>query len=71
MHEGTAPHWAPKEALQDWANLRGIPVRALQYSIARKGTRANPFAKRAFEAKKDMMIQEVFDVFSQAINKTF
>lgn len=71
VHEWTAPHWAPAEALKDWANLKGIPVRALQYSIARKGTRANPFVKRAFDEKKDMMIKEVLDVFSDAINSSF
>lgn len=68
VHEGTSPHWAPKEALEDWAQLKGIPVRALQVSIARKGTKANPFAKRAFEEKKNIMIQEVLDQFSEAIN---
>ena len=68
VHEGTTPHWAPAAALKDWADLKGIPVRALQYSIARKGTKANPFLAKAFDTNKNEMISEVMGSFSTAIN---
>lgn len=68
VHEGTGPHWAPMAALKDWAELKGIPVRALQYSIAKKGTKANPFLAKAFEANKDEMTSIVLDRFTYAIN---
>lgn len=41
--EGTKPHWAPIKALRPWAEEKGINVYALQWSIARKGTRAHPW----------------------------
>lgn len=68
VHDGTGPHWAPAAALKDWADLKGIPVRALQYSIARKGTKANPFLANAFEANKDNLGSIVLDRFTFALN---
>lgn len=68
VHEGTGPHWAPAAALKDWADLKGIPVRALQVSIAKKGTKANPFLAKAFETNKNEMISEVMYPFYTAIN---
>ncbi len=47
VHEGTKPHWVGKKHLQGWANRHGIPVFLVQRAIAKKGTKANPFLKKA------------------------
>ena len=40
---GTRPHKAPISALKGWADRHGIPVGAVWMSIAKKGTKAQPF----------------------------
>lgn len=49
VHEGTAPHFPPLEAITPWANRHGIPPFAVALSIARKGTKANPFFDLAID----------------------
>ena len=46
VHEGTKPHFPPIEAIRGWAERHGIPPFALAMSIARKGTKANPWLER-------------------------
>lgn len=55
VHEGTRPHWPPIAAITPWALMKGIPPGALAASIARKGTRANPFVKRGFAQTESRM----------------
>ena len=50
VHEGSKPHYAPLKALEPWARRKGIPVGAVWYSIAKKGTKANPFMKKAVDS---------------------
>ena len=45
---GTRPHKAPISALKGWAERHGIPVGAVWMSIAKKGTKAQPFLYPAF-----------------------
>ena len=45
---GTRPHKAPISALKGWAERHGIPVGAVWGSIAKKGTKAQPFLYPAF-----------------------
>jgi hypothetical protein len=49
VHNGTKPHWAPVGALRGWAQRHGINPFALQRSIARKGTKPNPWFEKAVE----------------------
>ena len=51
---GSRPHWAPTGALQPWARRHGFPAGALgdlivRRIIARRGTRAHPFAGPAMK----------------------
>ncbi len=50
---GTAPHWAPIAALIPWAKRHGISPYAVQQSIAKKGTKAQPFFVPAVEESLD------------------
>jgi len=46
---GTRPHWIPVNALDEWAKRRGLDddaKHAVRFSIAKKGTKANPFWTR-------------------------
>lgn len=38
VEEDTRPHWAPRAALQGWADRHNIPVYAVLWKIAREGT---------------------------------
>lgn len=49
VHEGSAPHMPPVNALTAWAGKHGIDPWVLAKSIAKNGTKANPFLKRAVE----------------------
>lgn len=64
VHKGTRPHWTGVGNLRKWAKRKGINPYALQKSIAKKGTKANPFMKRA--AKKSE--SKVQAIFQRAIN---
>ena len=67
VHEWTRPHFAPIDKLQGWADRHGIPVGALRRSIARKGTKANPFMDRAV----DQWEKQVDEIFSKEIDNFF
>jgi len=60
VHEGTKPHWVSRKHLQKWADVKGIPVFLVQKAIATKGTKANPFLKRAVE-KSQSAVDNYFD----------
>lgn len=61
VHEGTSPHWTSVKNLEKWANKKGINPFALQRSIARKGTKANPFMTRAVD-QSEGKVQEFFQL---------
>lgn len=52
VHDGTKPHWAPIDALEKWVVRKlgmtfpkaGEVARKIQFKIAKKGTKAKPFA---------------------------
>ena len=46
VHEGTRPHFPPVEAIRGWAERHGIDPWVLARSIAKKGTKANPWLER-------------------------
>lgn len=53
VHEGTRPHFPPIDAITPWANRHGIPPFLLARSIARKGTKAQPFFRDSIEESQD------------------
>ena len=46
---GTRPHWTSIDNLREWARQKGLNPRAVQIGIARRGTKANPFTKTAYD----------------------
>ena len=61
---GTKPHFVPIDAITPWANKKGIPPWAVVKSIAKKGTKANPFMTRALSNAQDGVKEE----FSAALS---
>lgn len=49
VHEGTRAHWPPPAATAGWARRHGIPNFLVGRAIARRGTRARPFLREAFD----------------------
>ncbi len=49
---GTRPHWPPIGPLKDWARRHHISPYAVAASIAKHGTKAQPFMKPALENSK-------------------
>ena len=49
VEEGTKPHWAPRDALQGWADRHGIPVFLVQRKIAQDGTEPRYFWRDTIE----------------------
>ena len=61
VEKGTKPHWVSIEAITPWAKSKGIPPFLVARSIAKKGTKANPFFSRAIEAAKEGINKEFTD----------
>ncbi len=64
--KGTKPHWPPIKAITKWANRKGIPPFLVARSIARKGTKANPFFDNAVSLGQAVADDE----FQKALDKT-
>lgn len=60
VHRGTKPHWVSARHLAPWAKAKGLNVYALQKSIAKKGTKANPFMDRTAK-RAEKGVQRIFD----------
>jgi hypothetical protein len=58
IEEGTRPHYVSPRALKPWAEARGLNPFAVAKSIAKKGTKANPFLKRAVDNTADAVDRE-------------
>lgn len=70
VHEGTRPHFPPikaltgkEESLDLWARRHGMDPFLLARSIARKGTKANPFMSRAADRGRN----DVRRLFQRAV----
>jgi hypothetical protein len=63
VHEGTRPHYvsikSKRAPLRIWAIKKGINPYALQKSIMRKGTKANPFVDRTIQ-KAEFRVRRIF-----------
>jgi hypothetical protein len=59
IEKGTQPHGVSPAVLRDWARKKGLNEYAVAKSIAKKGTRANPFMKKTIESNQSAMNEEV------------
>lgn len=65
VHEGTRPHYVSPEALKRWAAHKGLNPYAVAKSIAKKGTKSQPFMINAF----DKVQNDLPGPFEKAIDK--
>lgn len=69
VHDGTLPHWPNITAITPWAERHGIVPFVLARSIADKGTKANPFFKKAID-ESNTQVQNSFTVaLANIVNK--
>jgi type IV secretory pathway TrbD component len=61
VHQGTGPHYVSGETLKAWAARKGLNPWAVARSIAKKGTKANPFLKRSVEIETENVNREFKD----------
>lgn len=61
---GARPHWTSVRNLEGWAERHGISPYAVQYSIAKKGTPAQPFMTPAAVKEKNNFVRGVKIVMS-------
>lgn len=72
VHEGTRPHWMPSRewkpggSLFKWATRKGIPPFLVARAIARRGTKARPWMRRAYEANQSRLME----YFQEAVDGT-
>jgi hypothetical protein len=66
VEHGREPFYISGKQLEGWAKKKGLNPYAVSKSIARKGTKANPFFKRSVEAKADA-VDKAFDEALEAI----
>ena len=58
VHEGTRPHFVSGTVLTPWAKRNGANPWAVSKSIAKHGTKANPFFSRAIANTEDAVGKE-------------
>lgn len=64
VHMGTGPHKVSGESLKAWAARKGLNPWAVAKSIAKKGTKANPFLRRSIDIEGENVNRE----FSNALS---
>lgn len=69
VHEGTRPHFVSPESLKQWAAKKGLNPYAVSKSIAKKGTKANPFFKGAVEDTSKDVNKEFAIALEGAMNE--
>ena len=69
MELGTRPHWPPIAALEVWAQRHGTTAFLVARAIARKGTKAREFLKKAFEDAKDRIYARFEKAVQEVVNK--
>jgi hypothetical protein len=57
VERGSRPHWPPRAPLEGWARRHGVSVFVVQRAIARRGTRARPFLRPAYEKNRDAIVR--------------
>jgi hypothetical protein len=69
VHEGSRPHWTSVKNLEGWAKRHGMNPYALQRSIAKKGTKANPFLKDAIDIAQPSINKRFDTALSNSLNE--
>lgn len=72
VHDGTLPHRVSATAIAPWARKKGLNPWAVAKSISKKGTKANPFLKRAIDGEKrniDKDFQTAIDEIGSEVTK--
>lgn len=58
VHQGTGPHAVSGETLKAWAKRKGLNPWAVAKSIAKNGTKANPFLLRSIQVESGNVDRE-------------
>lgn len=58
VHFGSRPHMPPISAITPWALKKGLNPWAVAKSIAKNGTKANPFLQKAVDLERDNVNKE-------------
>lgn len=69
VHFGTSPHAVPASALTAWAAKKGLNPWAVAKSIAKKGTKANPFLQKAVDLQRENINREFKDALDSINNE--
>ena len=62
---GTKPHFVSGKSLAMWASKKGLNPYAVAKSIAKKGTKANPFLQKSIDSQSSTIDQ----IFADALDK--
>jgi hypothetical protein len=71
VNDGTRPHCPPKEAIEEWAEFRGLPWFVVWRSICLRGTKANPYIDESIEQVNreiPTLVNEALYQMQKAIN---
>ena len=70
VEKGTRAHYPPLSSLEGWAARHGMSARALQLSIGRKGTKAQPYMQPAADDLEGR-IPQLVSVLAAEIESAF
>ena len=72
LEKGSVPHWTsakPGTPLHRWAVHKGISPYAVQYSIAKKGTKAHPFIGPTYTKMRGPVQRDIINGFGRFIGE--
>ncbi len=71
LEHGTKPHYVPTRYIKAWAKRKGITsygfIKAVQNTIKKKGTKANPFMERARKRTQAQINQNFERAFTNIV----
>ena len=71
VEEGTGPHRPPHAAIERWAKKKGLPKGvsyAIVNTIAKRGTKAQPFFKPGWEMSQDYIEEQFAKVTDRLVS---
>ena len=57
---GTAPHFPPREPIEEWAGRKGLPFEEVYFGIAKRGTKGDDYVGRA-ESTTEPLMPEILE----------
>lgn len=66
---GSKPHWVPLSALEVWAKRHHMEAQVLQRVIARKGTKAHPYLRPAYQENRARVVAIIGQGVSAIVRK--